>query len=77
MAGLPGIIFSLSDLGMGKLVLLGPTGLRGVYETMSPFVNRRYPEVEVIEIDFDRRGSRTVSFDHFKIELLGVKVAQL
>ncbi len=52
-SGLPSLILSLSDLGLGKVVIIGPPGIEGIIENMTPFVNRKYPEIEIIKISLN------------------------
>ena len=40
-AGLPGLLLSLSSLGVGELWLVGPSGTKGLYASMLPLVNRQ------------------------------------
>jgi len=42
MSGLPGIILCLSDLGVGKLKIIGPAGLKNLLHQMKGFTNRRF-----------------------------------
>ena len=37
--------------GAGALKVVGPAGLKSYIELMTPFINRKYPELDVIEID--------------------------
>lgn len=41
ISGLPGIILSLSGLGVGELTVAGPVGLKGLVQNISSFVNRK------------------------------------
>ena len=41
ISGLPGVILTLSSLGIGKIKLIGPYGLQGIIDNMTTFVNRR------------------------------------
>ena len=41
VAGLAGIILSMSDLGIGTLTIVGPSGLEGLMHNMRSFVNRK------------------------------------
>jgi len=50
VSGLAGIFLCLSDLGLAKLTLIGPPGLRGLVDLMTPFTNRKYPELTVVEV---------------------------
>ena len=40
-AGLPGLLLSLSSLGVGEVTLVGPNGMRGLYASMLLLVNRK------------------------------------
>lgn len=48
-SGLPGLLLSLSALGVGNLLVVGPAGLQGLLDSMEVFTNRRYPEIQVRE----------------------------
>ena len=37
--------------GVGSLKLIGPAGLSEFLNVITPFVNKKYPEIEAIEID--------------------------
>lgn len=52
-SGLPSILLSLSDLGVGKVTICGPIGLKAILHLMSPFTNRKYPTITVIEVEED------------------------
>jgi ribonuclease Z len=41
VAGLAGILQSMSDLGIGSLTIVGPSGLEGLLHNMRSFVNRK------------------------------------
>ena len=47
VAGLPSLVFHLSDGGAGELTVVGGEGLAGYVATMGTFVSRRYPVVTV------------------------------
>eukprot|EP01038_Epipyxis_sp_PR26KG_P010783 gene10783-14479_t len=51
IAGFPGIFLSLSDLGVECIQIIGPTGLKSFLDVMSPLINRKYPRLDVVEID--------------------------
>ena len=40
-AGLPGLLLSLSSLGVGEVTLIGPRGIQGLYASMLILVNRK------------------------------------
>jgi hypothetical protein len=61
-SGLPGLLLSLSALGVGNLLVVGPAGLQGLLDSMEVFTNRRYPEIEVREF-------AVFQFEETKIEL--------
>ena len=50
-AGLSGVLLSLSDLGVANVKIVGPTGIDILLHTITPFTNRKYPNVECIVID--------------------------
>lgn len=51
LAGFPGIFLSLSDLGVAALDVVGPPGIKACIDLMLPFINRKYPVLQVREID--------------------------
>jgi ribonuclease BN (tRNA processing enzyme) len=54
-SGLPSILLSLSDLGVGQVTICGPPGLTAILHLMSPFTNRKYPEITIVEIEDEIR----------------------
>lgn len=54
-SGLPGILLSLSDLGVGQVTICGPPGLTAILHLMSPFTNRKYPEITIVEVTEETR----------------------
>jgi len=52
-SGLPSILLTLSDLGVGNITIFGPPGLEAILYLMSPFTNRKYPEINIKEIKND------------------------
>ncbi len=51
VSGLAGILLGLSDLGVGNVTLVGPSGLQGYLQSMQAFCNRKYPVLRVIEVN--------------------------
>ena len=49
VSGLPGVLLSMSGLGVGALTIVGPPGLAGLLQNMGVFVNRRYPILKLLE----------------------------
>eukprot|EP01041_Mallomonas_annulata_P003609 gene3609-7180_t len=77
ISGLPGVILCLSDLGVGNVTIVGPHGLQGIVDNMLPFVNRRYPEIEIVEIGGSNgRLSHKMDFGYFSVSVLGVRPAE-
>ena len=74
VSGLAGLILCLSDLGVGKLKLVGPPGLEGYVAAMAPFTNRRYPELVIIEVADEELNNVDIS-DYFSVRVLPVKAA--
>lgn len=52
-SGLPSVLLTLSDLGVGNITIFGPPGLEGILHLMSPFTNRKYPEINIVEVKKD------------------------
>ena len=50
-SGLSGVLLSLSDLGVAKVKIIGPAGVDILLHTITPFTNRKYPNVECIVIN--------------------------
>lgn len=53
ISGLPGILLSLSSLGVGAINIIGPPGLEGVLINMDHFVRRTFPYTNVIIVKDD------------------------
>lgn len=51
LSGFAGIFLALSDLGVGELQVFGPSGLKAYLDAILPYINRRYPELKVEEVD--------------------------
>ena len=60
LGGFPGIFLSLSDLGVANLNVIGPSGLKSCIDLMTPFINRRYPVLNIIEVDKKQVGSSEI-----------------
>lgn len=50
VSGLAGILLCLADLGAASLTIIAPPGIKGLLHTMTPFTNRKYPELTIIEV---------------------------
>ena len=42
VSGLPGMLLSLSSLGLAEVTIIGPSGVSSLLHLMTPFTNRRY-----------------------------------
>ena len=67
VSGLPGLLLSLSTLGVGSLLIAGPAGLQGMLDSMEVFTNRRYPEVEVREFTVLDTVETAIELGKFKV----------
>ena len=79
-SGLTSILLSLSALGTGKVTIIGPAGLQGLLQHMSPFTNRTYPEVQVMEVasysDIDSKPLPIVTpLSHFEVHIYPMTLA--
>lgn len=68
-SGLPGILLCSSDLGLGKITICGPPGLKMLLDLMAPFTNRKYPELVVIEVG---DTCETVNLEFFTLKLMPI-----
>lgn len=55
ISGFPGMFLALSDLGIGELKVFGPQGLKAYLQCMTPFINRKYPELQVVEVEDEQQ----------------------
>lgn len=63
----------LVSQGAGKLTVIGPPGLKSYIELMTPFINRKYPELIVVEIDSTSPPSElelALALDYIKLQFL-------
>ena len=78
-SGLAGILLSLSALGVGKVIIIGPAGLAGLLQSMLPFTNRNYPELDVKEIgtsqDPDLQQPIVTPLQHFSVLVYPMTIA--
>jgi hypothetical protein len=78
VSGLPGMILCLSSLGVGHLKIFGPPGTQGLIDSMSTFINRRYPELIVVECGLMGDSSiHSFDVDNFIVAVRPVWVAKV
>ena len=75
ISGLSGILLSLSDLGVGSITICGPTGLDALLDVMTPFTNRKYPQLLTQIINKDDI-TKILLLDYFTIYLEPIHVEQ-
>ena len=71
ISGLPGIILTLSNLGVERLKIIGPAGIKGYIACMNVFLFRNYPILEIVESgDY----SYNDKLDRVKFQLIGMSL---
>ena len=75
------IFFALLQ-GVGTLTVIGPPGLQGLLDSMAVFTNKKYPELDVVEVGNpcvgrDHHAVLTVDLEYMKIVLKPVFVAKV
>ena len=75
------IFFALLQ-GVGTLTVIGPPGLQGLLDSMAVFTNKKYPELDVVEVGNpcvgrDHHAVLTVDLEYMKIVLNPVFVAKV
>ena len=73
---------SYATQGAGVLTVIGPPGLRGLIETMTPFTNKKYPELDIIEVGSpvagrDHRVDVMVELEYMRVVVRPVFVAKV
>ena len=68
--------------GVGTLTVIGPPGLQGLLDSMAVFTNKKYPELDVVEVGSpcvgrDHHAVLTVDLEYMKIVLNPVFVAKV
>lgn len=74
-SGLSGVLLTLSSLGVGHVRIIGPAGLCGLMHSMDCFTNRKYPEVEVIEIEEHHIEPLLVPLTYLDVKIYTVDLA--
>lgn len=54
ISGFAGMFLAMSDIGVGELQVYGPSGLKSYLNALLPFINRKYPELKIEEIEEER-----------------------
>jgi hypothetical protein len=67
ISGLPGILLTLSSLGVGYITIIGPTGITPLIDIITPFTNRRYPEINIIQINGDDNDPKYIELEYMNI----------
>lgn len=62
------MLLSLSDFGIERIKVIGPAGLRGLLAMMAPFTNRKYPLIDMVEVE--TQESRSFQLDHFSVKII-------
>ena len=71
ISGLPGIILSLSNLGVERLKIVGPAGIKGYIACMKVFTFRNYPILDIVECgDYSYNDKLAI----VKFQLIGVSL---
>ena len=73
ISGFPGIFLSLSDLGVGEITVVGPSGIKRYIDIMTPFINRKYPALKIIEIDTSNSQSNLhLKINYFRLDFFPI-----
>ena len=63
---------------MGKLTVIGPAGIQSSLDLMLPFINRKYPVIDVVEVDpYTSPKDLLVETDHLVINIKPVFVDEV
>jgi hypothetical protein len=64
--------------GIGKLTVVGPSGIKSYLDVMTPFMNRKYPVLDINEVDsLTTKESLLLKLDYLTVNIIPVFANQV